>query len=497
MAVRQVARASQAARAENPLFPDPAYESSEGVADVLSAIRDGHGIIFVSGRAGTGKSRLIRYLGRMPGGRRQVVAAPTGIAALSLGASTIHTLFRLPVGVIDTASLDPAEVAGMPVLRRMTRLVIDEVSMVRADVMDAIDLRLRQARDTDIPFGGVQVVLVGDFLQLPPVVTPEDRRLLDRLGYTTPFAFSARVLRTAPVRMAVLTRVFRQKDPDMVRVLGDIREGRRVRRALDWLNARCARPHRTGVAPMIVTATRAAAARANAVGLARVRAAPGRARAEAVFEARASGIFENACTPTPAPRHLEIVEGMRVMAVRNDPAGRFANGSLGIVEGVDQGTSGRTEPSVIVRFDRCAEAVRVHPVEWSRVRQVWDERARRIVESPIGVYRQVPLVVGYAITIHKSQGLTLEDVRLDLGRGTFAPGQLYVALSRATSVEGLSFARPLEPRDVMVDEMLVQFLHWAASAPNLDIPHREASWHDSPWIRDDVGREVGWSPAPV
>lgn len=453
---------------------DPEYEAQEGICDVISAIVDRAPIVLVSGRAGTGKSRLIQYISALPGGDRQVVVAPTGVAALALRAATIHSLFRLPVGVVDTCALQPDERFG-PVLRKMERLVIDEISMVRADLLDGIDARLRHLRNPDMPFGGVQVVMVGDFLQLPPVVIDEDRQLLERLGYATPFAFSAKALESTPIRVATLTRVWRQSDPEMIRALGWIREGRHVAEAIAWLNDRCARPHRSGPPPLLLTATRAAADRYNDEGVASLRAsAPPRSLDEIEITANSTGSFENDAAVLPVPKRQSLIVGLRVMAVKNDPAGEYVNGSLGFVTAVHPVSGPDDCPAVSVRFDGHEGETVIKPVSWLKTRQVWNEDLQEIEESTTGVYEQIPLVVGYAITIHKSQGLSLDDVRIDLGNGAFAPGQLYVALSRARSVEGLSLARPIELRDVKVDEMLLAFLGWARTAGNLQFQAKGA-----------------------
>ncbi|MFZ3585168.1 ATP-dependent DNA helicase, partial [Loktanella sp. DJP18] len=443
------------------------YENQTGVREVLAAVRSGAPVVFVSGRAGTGKSRLIDYMKRIPGGEKQVVVAPTGVAALALKASTVHSFFRLPIGVIDVTAMEPDERFG-PVHRRMQRLVIDEISMVRADILDGIDRRLRLLRNPDLPFGGVQVIMVGDFLQLPPVVTEEDRNLLDRLGYETPFAFSAKVMQSTPIRVATLTKVWRQSDPEMIAALGNIREGRCVDDAVHWLNQRCARDHRSGFAPLLLTATRSAADAYNEDGIGKLRDRYADLEGECiVLHARAGGAFEKEKTVLPAPRRLELYRGARVMAVKNDAAQGYVNGSLGEVVDFCDGSGVFEDAWVAVLFDGNETAIRLFAANWLKSSQKWDDTDEAIVDTPTGIYEQVPLTVGYAITIHKSQGLTLEDVRLDLGRGAFAPGQLYVALSRAKSVAGLSFARPILPSDVQVDDMLIRFLDWAKSADNL------------------------------
>jgi ATP-dependent DNA helicase PIF1 len=450
---------------------DISYETSEGVKDVIAALNDNCRLIFVSGRAGTGKSRLIDYMKILPGGDRQVVVAPTGVAALALQAATIHSFFKLPIGVVDAEALYEEDVKLGAAVRHMDRLVIDEISMVRADVLDAIDARLRRARADARPFGGVQVVVVGDFLQLPPVVGHEDREILERLGYETPFAFSSKVMQRTPMQVATLKKVWRQSDPDMIQALGWIREGRNVTQAIAWLNENCSGQHRSSAEPLLLTATRSSADTYNRQGIEDLRRSKsmGPPPVEVEFIAQSSGIFCADENSLPAPRHLRLFKGVRVMAVKNDPEQRYVNGSLGVVADVHPGKGGLEEGSVSVLFDGAEHPVRVCTSEWRRTYQDWDIGGQRIVEKTVGEYRQIPLALGFAITIHKSQGLSLDDVRIDLGGGAFAPGQLYVALSRARSLKGLSLARPIEERDVRVDEMLVRFLQWARQAPHLSI----------------------------
>lgn len=448
-------------------FPDPDYENSPDVRDVLCAIRSKAPVVFVSGRAGSGKSRLINYLKEMPEGDRQVVVAPTGIAALGLNAMTIHSAFRLPLGVLDASRLDPEEEISK-VFRSMTRLIIDEISMVRADLLDGIDARLKNARRNNRPFGGVQVVLVGDFLQLPPVVSDEDRHLLAGMGYKTPYAFSSRVLQGVRLRVAALTKVWRQNDPEMIQALGEIREGRNVPHAVSWFNTHCARPHRAGVVPLLLTATRSSADAYNRQGYDDLIETASGEISSLDFIAEHSGVFSNSASPLPAPAVLRLVPGLRVMAVRNCQDGKYVNGSLGTVLSFSEGSGGLRDAAVRVLFDGHDVPVQVRAARWIKTQQVWSQEESSIVEKEIGSFSQLPLTPGYALTIHKAQGLSLDDVRIDLGRGAFAPGQLYVALSRARSAEGLSLARPIAEADVRVDDLLVAFLRWAKSASNLE-----------------------------
>lgn len=455
----QFAQMVEEERASRFVARDRAYESDEDVALALRAIERRAPAVLISGRAGSGKSRLIHYIKGIEEGSRTLCVAPTGIAAFALGSPTIHSAFQLPIGVIDSENLGKARRVPQ-VMKKMNRLVIDEISMVRADLLDGIDARLRDWRQTDRPFGGVQVIMVGDFLQLPPVVRDSDQEALTGLGYETPFAFSARVLRDLPLSVVTLRKVWRQSDPSLIAALGDIRKGRNIEEAIGWLNDVCVREHRQS-RPLILTATRASADAYNAQGLSK---AIEESSAEPVtYQGKREGSYEDGGF-LPAPDELTLVPGVRVMAVKNDVKGKYVNGSLGEV--LDCSSS---PDKVTVKFDT-GETVEVEREEWARTRQVWSEGEERLVEEELGSYEQIPLTLGYAITVHKSQGLSLDDVRLDLGRGAFAPGQLYVALSRVRTLEGLSFARPLTSYDARVDPMMIKFLDWARNAPNLAYP---------------------------
>ena len=438
------------------------YETQDGIREAIDCVERNCQVVFVSGRAGTGKSGLIEYLGRMSPGCRQVVVAPTGIAAFSLGAQTIHALFHLPVGVLDGSPL-PCSVSLDRLLRNLDRLVIDEISMVRADVLDAIDARLRSARRTQVPFGGIQVVMCGDFLQLPPVVTQQDRQDLRRAGYRTPYAFSSRVLGRVDIHVATLSRVWRQRDEEMVKILSWIREGCHKSAAVSWLNNRCTGPHRSTRCPVLLTSHRSEARLHNLSGFERLRDRFGVSadRNTLHVRARAEGCFINDEMPAPAPRMLSLMPGSRVMATRNDPGRRFSNGSLGVVEDVRPGVLSADEAWIMVRFDGAAEAVKMNPATWNQAHRYWDVDRQSISSRVVGRFRQVPLAPGYAMTVHKSQGLSLDDTRVDLGRGTFAPGQLYVALSRARSCEGLSLVRDIREDAVRTNDLMIRFLDWA------------------------------------
>lgn len=443
--------AARPAGREPGFVRDDTYEASAGVGEALAAVDAGAPIILLTGRAGTGKTRLVHYIRSRPGGDLQATVAPTGIAALNARAQTIHSFFHLEHAVLDARQLSKGGKFGS-LYRRMKRLVIDEISMVRADVIDAVDARLRQVRMDNRPFGGVQIIMAGDFLQLPPVVQDHDWPMLESLGYAAPYAFNAHALQALPVATITLDRVWRQDEPDFVDMLGAIRSRDGIEHALERLNARCVGPHRAGIQPLLLTPTRAAAERYNNQGI----AALGEKRTS--FRGSFERDFAMGAVNLPVPERIDLAPGARVMAVRNDPGGRFVNGSLGTVTRIDN------DDGVFVQFDRRREEDLVGPVTWEKIRQRWNEAEQRIESEVAGSYKQIPLIHAWAVTIHKAQGLTLDDVRVDLGAGAFAPGQVYVALSRVRTLDGLSFARPLRASDVRVDPMLVEFTRkWSSS----------------------------------
>ena len=309
----QLTEPRQAADIEPPFQRDHEYENSLGVCEALEAIDQGERAVMVVGRAGTGKTTLIHYLRRRPGGERQVILAPTGIAALNAGGQTIHSFFRIRPGPISSDGLKSLPRLGRA-FQRLERVVIDEISMVRADLLDAVDRSLRVNRAIDEPFGGVQMLLVGDFLQLPPVVPPDERALLTRLRYRSPYAFSARSLEGVAVAPIELTTVHRQKDEKFIELLGRLRLGDRVEETVSMLNACCCRPPRQGSEPVKLTPTNARADFYNQEGL---RKLPGDAVS---FEGVIKGRFQVQGKQLPAPERLLLKVGARVMAVKNDPA---------------------------------------------------------------------------------------------------------------------------------------------------------------------------------
>ncbi len=419
---------------------------NKGQDEARAALAARAPLVLLTGRAGTGKSHFIRALIEDEAAPAQAVLAPTGLAAMNIGGQTVHSFFGFPPRALIGGAEKPNWFFTKSA-RGLSRLIVDEVSMLRADVLDAMDAHLRAARKSIKPFGGVQMLLVGDFYQLPPVVRGEEGALLEEAGYASPYAFSAHALRDMDVTSVELTEVHRQTDADFIALLSALRERRGVEAALEQLNQSCV-GRKLSRRPVLLCATNAVADSYNVRGLASLAGAEG----------RYAGAFEGEKKPRegagadrfPAPLHLALKEGARVIFTQNDGEGRWVNGTLGTVLSLG-------ETVIRVHLD-AGEDVDVERATWPQARWVWNESERRMEAKDEFKYVQFPLAPAWALTIHKAQGMTLDHVAIDLGRGAFAPGQTYVALSRARSLEGLAFARPLAPKDVQVDPAIAEGL---------------------------------------
>lgn len=406
--------------------------------------------VFLTGKAGTGKTTFLRRLkASLP--KRMVVVAPTGVAAINAEGVTIHSFFQLPLspfvpgGTVKTDG-DRRYQFGKEkrnIIRTLDLLVIDEVSMVRADLLDAVDDVLRRYRDSRLPFGGVQLLMIGDLQQLPPVVKDDEWQML-RQWYDTPFFFGSRALQQTRHVTIELQRVYRQSDNRFVEMLGHVREGSLTAADLALLNTRV----RTGREPVDgiirLTTHNRTADRWNDE---RLRALPGSPQH---YKASVEGTFP--ATSFPADETLTVKPGCQVMFLKNDPspAHQFYNGKLGrVVEA--------TNDTIRVEGLDDHRVVEVKPMEWTNARYVIDKESKEIREEVDGVFSQYPLRLAWAITIHKSQGLTFDRAVLDVG-AAFAAGQTYVALSRLRSLEGLVLTEPLSPQAVIVDGFVTRYM---------------------------------------
>ena len=410
----------------------------EPTPEYLAAARhmvDGDGHLFVTGRAGTGKSTLLRAL-RDNMGEDVVVVAPTGLAAVNVGGQTIHSFFGLPPRLIRGEDIKRSR--NGRVMRKITHLVIDEVSMVRSDLMWAIDqsLRINRGRPRE-PFGGVRLMLFGDLHQLPPVV--QEHEVAEHLDdtYGGPFFFSVPGLKEGDgTQLLELSQVFRQSEGPLLTVLNRIREGDITQADFEAINKRVVqiRTLAEGDPYVILTPTNAAAGRIN---VAYLNALKTKAH---TFKATTTGEFNQSAFPTETD--LTLKTGAKVILLRNDSDKRWVNGTVARI-------SKLTDTAVWIEIG--GVEYEVEPVSWENRRYAYDVGEQKVVETVAGTFKQFPLRLAWALTIHKSQGLTLDKVYIDLSGGTFAHGQAYVALSRCRTLEGIALKRPLTPRDILFD----------------------------------------------
>lgn len=397
-------------------------------------------LIFITGRAGTGKTTLLRYFAAHTA-QNTVVLATTGLAAINVRGQTVHSFFRLKPGNL----LDSANLKRLPrkTVEAFDTLIIDEASMLRADLLDALDYILRISTRTDEPFGGKKVVLFGDLFQLPPVEEKQNSGLFDyfQAKYKSPYFFEAQVLRQVPLEVFELKRIFRQKaDPDFARLLNLIREGQATQPQLDnLLNTR-----QTFELPeqfencIILAPTNREASMRNLHYLAGL---PGE---EFVYHAQTDEGFST--KNTLAEPELKLKKGAKIMMLTNTED--WVNGDIGTV--YDLGPD-------FIKVELNGAVYQVEPHVWEDVRYEFNPLTQKLEPKVKGFFKQYPLKLAWAITIHKSQGLTFDNIYLDMGRGAFAPGQTYVALSRCRTLSGVHLKKGISVQDVLCDNRVKQF----------------------------------------
>lgn len=410
----------------------------ERATDLVAKGAGAQGNLFLTGRAGTGKTTMLRRF-IAEAGDSAIVLAPTGVAAMNAGGQTLHSFFKFPPRLIEPQDAKRLRTARL--MKTAKTLIIDEVSMVRADMLDAIDRSLKLNRGSKRPFGGIRMILAGDLHQLPPVIRGEEIEIMQE-RYGGGYFFNAPAFHEAEFSLLALKHVFRQSDPRFISLLGSLRQGRVTSFEQELLNSLVSQRSAVEASQthIVLTPNNANAYRINQARLDEL------AGAEKVFSAKVHGTFEEKSFPTDGDLALKI--GARVMLIKNDPEGRWVNGSLASVVDYNSG-------NVIVELN--GRHYEIEPAAWEKYRYSLDTKTNKIGREIVGTFKQVPLRLAYAVTIHKAQGLTLDKVFIDFDSGMFAHGQAYVAFSRASSLDGLEISRPLRPRDLVIDRSAFDF----------------------------------------
>ena len=401
--------------------------------------------VFITGRAGTGKSTLLRLF-RNTTRKKTVVLAPTGIAALNVKGQTIHSFFGFPAKPLDRSELFKKR-RRHKLYKKIEVLIIDEISMVRADLLDNIDTFLRVNRENPEPFGGVQVVFFGDLFQLPPVVANEVEAQILQNQYDSPYFFSAEVLRNElQLEIIELRKIYRQDNRHFLRLLEMIRLNQMDYDDLEDLNERFF-PDFTPEGNYITLSARNATVNSiNKRAIAELVTPP------FIFMATIKGDFNPKFYPTAAT--LVLKEGAQVMFIKNDPEKKFVNGTIGKVHRLD---ADKVEVIVEEGLGK-TKVIEVVPMDWEILRYKINEKDPEKIETEvIGSFSQYPLKLAWAITIHKSQGKTFDKVIIDLGSGAFEHGQTYVAFSRCRTLEGIILKQKLKFSDIRTDERIIDF----------------------------------------
>jgi len=403
--------------------------------------------VFISGRAGTGKSTLLQLF-RRTSKKRIAVVAPTGVAALNVKGQTIHSFFRFAPRLMGPGDIKKAKNSRL--YKNLEVLIVDEISMVRADTFDNMDYFLRINRDNNAPFGGVRVIVFGDLFQLPPVVAGDFERQFLAERYKTPYFFSSRAFKSVlyETETIELNTVYRQNERRFINLLDRIRL-----KQIDWddledLNNRVTPDDEVQKGSITLTTRNNVVHEINTREIDKIEAPP------ITFYAKVNGNFDPKLYPTDPD--LKLKKGAQVMTLKNDPQRRYVNGSIGEVIDID------SDLIVLEIINEQEEAVRIELAieSWEMIKYKWNAEKKQIESEVVGSFEQYPVKLAWAMTIHKSQGKTFDRVHIDMAGGAFEFGQTYVALSRCRTMDGVQLKRPLTNDDILVDERIVDFYEW-------------------------------------
>lgn len=403
--------------------------------------------VFITGKAGTGKSTFLNYF-RENTKKEIALLAPTGVAAVNIKGQTIHSFFNFKPD-ITLHKVKEIKPKNLTLYKKIHTIVIDEVSMVRADLLDCVDKFLRlHGKNKSKPFGGVQMIFIGDLYQLPPVVTSKEKDIFKEF-YKTPYFFDAHVFSECDLDFIEFEKIYRQSDSSFIEILNAIRNGTITESAINQLNQRVIPDF---IPPkdefyIYLTTTNKMAAEINNERLSKIK---GR---EFIYHGYLEGEFTDSDLPTSEKLLLKL--NAQVMLLNNDPLGRWINGDIGKIINIEPR---RAEPDIIFIELTSGEVVEITPFKWEMYQFYFDSKKKKILTEVVGQFTQYPIKLAWAITIHKSQGLTFDKVILDLGKGTFSHGQLYVALSRCRSLDGLILKKPVSKKHIFLDQRIIKFL---------------------------------------
>ncbi len=418
-------------------------EQHEQFKEAMRLMEETHNNVFLTGKAGTGKSTLLSYFMKHTG-KNVVVLAPTGVAAINVGGETIHSFFKfMPNMTVDKAKKKGAKETKNELYTLVTTIIIDEVSMVRADLMDCVDVFLKAARRNAEPFGGVQMIFIGDLYQLPPIVMRDEMDFF-REFYQSPWFFHAKAVTDERffMQLVELDKIYRQSDNDFIGLLNAIRVNTVTDTQIFAINRRVLSDAAKHDDSIHLTSTNKLAADMNDARLAQLKTPAHR------YSSTIKGNFDMKQYPTDQDLILKV--GAQVMFANNDMDGQWVNGTVGEVTEI--------LPRAVVVKIHGGKEVHVTPHEWKLYRYEYDSSSRSPSQKSAGSFEQIPLKLAWAITIHKSQGKTFDRVTIDLGTGSFASGQTYVALSRCRTFEGIRLKKPIRKSDIQVDHQVHRFL---------------------------------------
>ncbi|QQS34782.1 MAG: AAA family ATPase [Ignavibacteriales bacterium] len=423
---------------------------TDEIKEIINLLKTTNESIFITGKAGTGKSSLLKHFIKSTR-KKYVVLAPTGIAALNVSGQTIHSFFRFPPTIINPDQIQPDYVRA-ELFKNLGMVIIDEVSMVRADLMNGIDIALRKNRNRiNEPFGGVQMIFIGDLFQLPPVLTDKDRYQIIRT-YGGQYFFDAPVFKSFKYNFSELTTIFRQSEEQyqFKTLLNHIRNNEVSFEDMALLNSRHKDNKGEHVDSIFLTSRKNIARQINKDKLENL---PGKKYS---LVGTLSGKYakdkdsdnDKLDDNLPAPHNLELKIGAQVMMLRNDPAKRWVNGSIGKIVKID-------DNKIVINL--YGNRYNVEKESWKEVEFVLNNKTKEIEEKIIAGFSQFPIQLAYAMTIHKSQGKTFDKITIDIGSGAFAHGQIYVALSRCKTLEGIILNNPIQNKDIIVDPRVIEY----------------------------------------